>query len=276
MDNNSMLNSLPFDPMILIIGFSVLSLVLLVVVIICIMKMNKLYHRYDIFMRGKDAETLEDIIHELMDEVDELHSKDRASKDMMKLLSKQVKTSFQKYGFVKYNAFKGMGGNLSFVLAMLDDNNTGFILDAVHSREGCYLYLKEVEEGATEVLLGSEEQEALEQALGYVKRPTLSERLAKQPSGEEKERNNRFGSGSQAIEIPNRERRKSERMKELRRRQSEEQAEPWQEQQEEQRQSRSYQEPGDELRFQEYAEMEGEDGERTPVLYDDDSIEGEY
>lgn len=277
MDNNSMLNSLPFDPMILIIGFSVLSLVLLVVVIICIMKMNKLYHRYDIFMRGKDAETLEDIIHELMDEVDELHSKDRASKDMMKLLSKQVKTSFQKYGFVKYNAFKGMGGNLSFVLAMLDDNNTGFILDAVHSREGCYLYLKEVEEGATEVLLGSEEQEALEQALGYVKRPTLSERLAKQPSGEEKERSNRFGSGSQAIEIPNRERRKSERMKELRRRQSEERQEkPWQEQQEEQRQGRVYQEPGDELRFQEYAEMEEEDGERVPVLYDDDSIEGEY
>lgn len=89
----------------------------------------------------------------------------------MKRLSKQVKDSFQKFGFVKYNAFKGMGGNLSFVIAMLDGNNTGFVLDVVHSREGCYIYLKEVEEGATEVLLGSEEQEALEQALGYVKRP---------------------------------------------------------------------------------------------------------
>lgn len=269
MDNNSILNSLPFDPIILIIGFSVLSLVLLVVVIICIMKMNKLYHRYDIFMRGKDAETLEDIIHELMDEVDELHSKDRASKDMMKLLSKQVKTSFQKYGFVKYNAFKGMGGNLSFVLAMLDDNNTGFILDAVHSREGCYLYLKEVEEGATEVLLGSEEQEALEQALGYVKRPTLSERLAKQTAGEENDRSDRFGSGSQAIEIPNKERRKSERMKELRRRQREEQRQN-------QSQDRAYQEPDDEIQFQEYVEMENENGEQIPVFYDDDSIKGEY
>ena len=68
-----------------------------------------------------------------------------------------------------------MGGNLSFVIAMLDGNNTGFVLDVVHSREGCYIYLKEVEEGATEVLLGSEEQEALEQALGYVKRPSISD-----------------------------------------------------------------------------------------------------
>lgn len=66
-----------------------------------------------------------------------------------------------------YNAFKGMGGNLSFVIAMLDDNNTGFVLNSVHSREGCYLYLKDVVEGKTEVLLGSEEKEALERALGY-------------------------------------------------------------------------------------------------------------
>ena len=181
-------------------------------------KMNKLYRRYDRFMRGKDAETLEDTMISILEQLKDLNAKDRANKDMMKSLSKQVKDSFQKFGFVKYNAFKGMGGNLSFVLAMLDDNNTGFVLDAVHSREGCYLYLKEVEEGATEVLLGSEEQEALEQALGYVKRPTLSDRLDKKKKNEKKEK---IGSGEQSIEIPNSERMKSERMKELRKLQRE-------------------------------------------------------
>ena len=173
-----MLYSIPIDPMVLIVGFSILSLVLLIVVIICIVKLNKLYRRYDIFMRGKDAETLEDTIMDIMDEMEELQEKDRSSKDAMKQLSRQIKSSFQKFGYVKYNAFKGMGGNLSFVIAMLDNNNSGFILDVVHSREGCYIYLKEVEEGATEVLLGGEEQEALEQALGSVKRPTMDERLA--------------------------------------------------------------------------------------------------
>ena len=75
--------------------------------------------------------------------------------------------SYQKTGIVRYNAFKGMGGNLSFVLALLDDNNSGFILNSVHSREGCYLYLKDVDKGQTDTILGSEEKEALEQALGY-------------------------------------------------------------------------------------------------------------
>ena len=212
-----MLYNLPIDPMALIIGFSILSLVLLIVVIICIVKLNKLYRRYDIFMRGKDAETLEDTIMDMMDEMEKLQAKDRASKDAMKQLSKQIKSSFQKFGYVKYNAFKGMGGNLSFVIAMLDNNNSGFVLDVVHSREGCYIYLKEVEEGATEVLLGGEEQEALEQALGYVKRPTMDERLAikeKAENGRKKEL--KGGSGEQDIEVPS-----SERKKELRKRQAE-------------------------------------------------------
>ena len=181
---NEMVYNLPFNPTYLIVGSCGVSIVLLIAFIVCIIKMNKLYRRYDRFMRGKDAESLEDTLVTILDQLKELNAKDRANKDMMKVLSKQVKDSFQKFGFVKYNAFKGMGGNLSFVLAMLDDNNTGFVLDVVHSREGCYLYFKEVEEGATEVLLGSEEQEALEQALGYVKRPTLSDHLDQKKKNE--------------------------------------------------------------------------------------------
>jgi len=85
--------------------------------------------------------------------------------------------------------------------------------------KGCYMYLKEVEQGATETILGSEEQEALEQALGYVKRPTLSERLdGKKKKLEKKEK---IGFGEQSIEIPNSERMKSERLKELRKLQRE-------------------------------------------------------
>ncbi|MEG0987794.1 MAG: DUF4446 family protein [Clostridium sp.] len=164
---NSMLNQLGFDPAYLIIGLSIFTLVLLIVTVACFIQYKKLYRRYDIFMRGKDAETLEDTILDLMEEATFLRASDRESKELIQSMRDQVKAGYQKTGLVKYNAFKGMGGNLSFALAILDDNNTGFILNAVHSREGCYLYLKDVLQGGTEVLLGSEEKEALEQALGY-------------------------------------------------------------------------------------------------------------
>lgn len=163
----SILNNLGFDPVYIIIGQAVLTLLLLVVVIVCIVKMRKLYRSYDYFMRGKDAETLEDMIVKQMEDIITLKAEDRSNKDSIRTINKNIRASYQKFGMVKYNAFKGMGGNLSFAFAMLDYTNTGFVLNSVHSREGCYLYLKEVDRGQTEVLLGSEEKEALEQALGY-------------------------------------------------------------------------------------------------------------
>ena len=165
--DNSILNQLPIDPAFLIIGLSALTLILLIVVIICIIQMKKLYRRYDFFMRGKDAETLEGIIMEQMEDIAQLKSEDRANKDSLRNTNKNYRSAFQKFGLVKYNAFKGMGGNLSFAMSLLDYTNSGFVLNSVHSREGCYVYIKEVERGETEVLLGSEETEALERALGY-------------------------------------------------------------------------------------------------------------
>ncbi|MBE5975554.1 MULTISPECIES: DUF4446 family protein [Lacrimispora] len=165
--DNSILNQLPIDPAFLIIGLSALTLILLIVVIICMIQMKKLYRRYDFFMRGKDAETLEGIIMEQMEDIAQLKSEDRANKDSLRNTNKNYRSAFQKFGLVKYNAFKGMGGNLSFAMSLLDYTNSGFVLNSVHSREGCYVYIKEVERGETEVLLGSEEKEALERALGY-------------------------------------------------------------------------------------------------------------
>ena len=164
---NSILNSIGIDPGLILIGLAILTLISLITTLICFTQYKKLYRRYDMFMRGKDAETLEDTILDLMDEASFLRAEDRENKDRIQSMAFQVKAGYQKTGIVKYNAFKGMGGNLSFVIALLDDNNSGFILNSVHSREGCYMYIKDVVEGKTEVLLGNEEKEALEQALGY-------------------------------------------------------------------------------------------------------------
>ena len=90
---------------------------------------------------------------------------------MLKILHKNIRRSFQKWGIIRYNAYGGMGGNLSFALAILNYDNSGFIFNSVHAKEGGFLYIKEVEEGSTSVELGAEEKLALEEALGYRKKP---------------------------------------------------------------------------------------------------------
>ena len=167
MVNSPLLELLGIDPAIIFGVLFLLVLILLILLIVTMTKLGRTNRRLDGFMRGKDAETLEDTIMELVDETEYLRAKDGDTKRLVDSVVSKAQAGYQKTGIVKYNAFKGMGGNLSFVIAMLDDNNTGFVLNSVHSREGCYLYLKDVVEGKTEVLLGSEEKEALERALGY-------------------------------------------------------------------------------------------------------------
>ena len=57
---NSILNRLLFDPAYLIFGLAGLVAILLIVVIVCIFKMRALFKKYDLFMRGKDGESMED------------------------------------------------------------------------------------------------------------------------------------------------------------------------------------------------------------------------
>lgn len=144
--------------------------ILLILGLLLYLKYRKLYHAYDLFMRGKDAESLEDTVIALGEEIRDLRAEDRTNKDAIRVLNKNQRASFQKFGIVRYNAFKDMGGNMSFAIAELDYTNSGFIINTVHSREGCYLYIKTVDCGQTEILLSAEEKEALEQALGYLNR----------------------------------------------------------------------------------------------------------
>ena len=167
---NSILNQIPFDPAYIIAGLLILVVLLLILTITTMTKVRRLDRQYDYSMRGKDAETLEDVILDQIEEIRDLRAEDRSNKDSIRTLNRNQRASFQKYGLVKYNAFKGMGGNLSFAFAMLDYTNSGFVLNCVHSREGCYLCIKVVDMGQTDIVLGNEEQEALEQALGYIKK----------------------------------------------------------------------------------------------------------
>lgn len=150
---------------IVMIVLIVLVVILLLNVLILKVKVNRLSKRYDLFMRGKDCETLEDNIVEIYRKIQAMQNKDLANKDVMKMLNRNMINTIQKTGLVKYNAFQGMGGQSSFALALLNLDNSGYILNAMHNRNSCYLYVKEVKRGEPESSLSREERQALEKAM---------------------------------------------------------------------------------------------------------------
>ena len=145
-----------------------LSFVSLCVAIIATINYKKLYRAYDLFMRGRDAESLEDLVTEEKDAIISLQEQVDDQKDTLRVLNRAVRAAYQKTGIVRYDAFEGMGGKMSFALALLDYTNTGVIINCMHAKEGCFLYIKDIEAGTTDTPLGNEEKTAFEKALGYI------------------------------------------------------------------------------------------------------------
>ncbi len=145
-----------------IIGLTIFAIILLVLYIVNVVQMNQLKKRYKIFMTGKNARNLEKTLIERLDQVDALMEANAANEKTIQSILSKMKFTFQKVGLVKYDAFHEMGGKLSFSLALLNEVNDGFVLNAVHSREGCYTYVKDIIAGNSVILLSPEEKEALE------------------------------------------------------------------------------------------------------------------
>ncbi len=136
-----------------------------VTLLLLILKFSKLSKRYQKFMGGKNAKSLEKDIMGLYEDNKLIKaSMEKNHKDIENLYRK-LESAFQKIGIVKYDAFNQMGGQLSFSLALLDENDNGFILNSVHSAEGCYSYTKEIKAGLCDIALGDEEKKALDIAM---------------------------------------------------------------------------------------------------------------
>lgn len=128
-------------------------------------KLNDLISRYDRFMQGSRAKSLEKKITDLFEEQSVQKSILENHTKQLREIFRRHQSAFQKMGFVKYDAFKEMGGKLSFCLVLLDEKNNGFLLNSVHSSDGCYSYTKRIKSGQSDLELSPEEAVALKKAL---------------------------------------------------------------------------------------------------------------
>lgn len=165
--NSVIFNSmgLNIDPGVLFIIMFILLAISFICLFILMTKYGRLKASYDIFMLGKKGKNLEEQFAGVFEDIVALKATTEKNKKDIKRIIANLKEAYQRVGIVKYDAFKEMGGKLSFSIAMLNDNSTGFILNSVHSSDGCYVYTKEIIEGECAISLGEEEKKALMLAL---------------------------------------------------------------------------------------------------------------
>lgn len=146
---------------------TIISIVLVLLVILVLIMFRMIFvmnYKYKTIMSGKKGADLDRVIRLRFKEMDQIKANAKRVTKEHKEIKNHLHSCYNKLGFVKYDAFSEMSGKLSFVIALLNDDNSGITLNVMHSRDNCYTYAKEIIRGESFIPLSVEEIEALDNA----------------------------------------------------------------------------------------------------------------
>jgi Na+-transporting methylmalonyl-CoA/oxaloacetate decarboxylase gamma subunit len=153
-----------FQPYI-IMGLLIVVFILLIVVIVMLRSISNLESRYRKFMRGVNNKNLEELIVGYLDKIDDVKANSEKLAESYKELDNRIKGCTQKTSIVRYRAFDDVGSDLSFSIALLDDNNNGVVLTGIYGRNESTTYAKPIDKGISRYDLSEEEQQVLKEAM---------------------------------------------------------------------------------------------------------------
>jgi len=155
------------DPGIYVIVLATCIVMTMIMIIICsvqVSKTKKLGKRIEALCAGKHAESLEEEIKGIISDNKYLMTQTEEHKGRIKNIYSRLEKNYQKMVLKHYDALDRLGGKMSFILVMLDENDDGFIINSVHGPEGCYVYARDVKAGSVNIEIGPDEQDALAEA----------------------------------------------------------------------------------------------------------------
>ena len=162
---DTIIEEIGIDPIVYIVILFLFMIVLAILFIVQTNKYNRLNEKFQMFMTGLDGASLEEKTMILFSDVRKLKEHDLIHRNDIAEIRRILLSCFQKVGIVKYDAFREMGGQLSFSIAIRDQRDNGFVMNSVHSASSSYVYTKEIENGQSALELSDEEKEALQIAI---------------------------------------------------------------------------------------------------------------
>ncbi len=121
-------------------------------------------HYFNLITRTKKAR-IDEILDELLTTDKKITFGLEGVKRELKEEIKKSQFHIQKIGLIRFNPFERIGGEQSFVIAFLDQENSGIIVNYMYTREGLRVYTKKVKNGkGEEYELSEEEKRAIEKS----------------------------------------------------------------------------------------------------------------
>ncbi len=148
------------------------ALIAIFVATYCIWQVIILRRRFTTALTNGDGDSIENTLAAHFKRVESVDSHLGQLDDAYKRLAASGSLASQKISIVRFNPFGDTGGDQSFVLAVLDAHNSGYVITSIHGREGTRMYVKPIDYGKSKYQLSEEEKQALGQATKRV--PAIS------------------------------------------------------------------------------------------------------
>lgn len=139
--------------------------ILLLLVIYLAWKVSNVERRYRLFMSGSTATSLEQRLIDYHQEMVDIRAQLGEVSRRLTFVEQAMPECLQRVGMVRYNAFNDVGSDLSFALALLNEQGDGAILSSLYARDETRIFAKPVEKGLSSYRLTEEEQKAVNKAL---------------------------------------------------------------------------------------------------------------
>jgi len=143
----------------IIAGVAVVALIAINVFLYSLL--NKTKQQIDELLEKGNIKDFKDIFISQKKKNDGLEDEIKKAFSKIKDLEDLCETTIRKIGVVRFNPFSDIGGNQSFIIAMLDNKNDGFLISSLFINEGNRVYTKAVKNGKSEHALSPQEVEAI-------------------------------------------------------------------------------------------------------------------
>lgn len=149
----------------IVISVAVISIIILIWLITLSIKLSKLQSKYKKYIEGKDCKSIEVKLDDFFNEKDKLYIDIAHLNDEITELKSLNQYNLNKVGLIRYTAFSDVGSDLSFSLAIMDNNNDGFVISSIYGRDDNRIYAKPLKNGQSSFRLSQEEEQAIQKAL---------------------------------------------------------------------------------------------------------------
>ena len=111
-----------------------------------------------------NGNNIDEMLKKYIQDVKEIKIDNSEIKAYYTKLDNDISSCIQKAGILRYNAFRDVGGELSFAMALLDREDSGIVLNGIYGSESSNIYAKPIKMGQSTYQLSDEEKYAIELA----------------------------------------------------------------------------------------------------------------